>query len=254
MAVQPDPAAFGLPVARYWMAAFDGQRCLIVERFDRRLHPSGSPLAPAAHRGLSARPPPHQRPTSTKAKAGLAWWRSLQLLAQSVTEHSDLPTFFKAQVLFWMLRAIDGHAKNFSLFLQPRRRFQLTPLYDVLSAWPVIGRRAGQWPSNSSGWPWPGMEEEPLHYKPLEITRPPHADSPPNGWGLAIVPDRSCWSPDRPDSWGDSSCAPPSCHRISRGRRRTDSSRVGASRFSSASAIRCPASGRPTSSDAASLP
>ena len=34
-----------------------------------------------------------------------------------------------------MLRAIDGHAKNFSLFLNPGGRFQLTPLYDVLSAW-----------------------------------------------------------------------------------------------------------------------
>ena len=59
------------------------------------------------------------------------------LLAQS-SERSDLTTFFKAQVLFWMLRAIDGHAKNFSLFLKPGGRFQLTPLYDVLSAWPCL--------------------------------------------------------------------------------------------------------------------
>jgi serine/threonine-protein kinase HipA len=38
-----------------------------------------------------------------------------------------------------MLRATDGHAKNFSIFLQAKDTFRLTPLYDVLSAWPIIG-------------------------------------------------------------------------------------------------------------------
>jgi serine/threonine-protein kinase HipA len=51
----------------------------------------------------------------------------------------DQRTFFKAQLLFWMLCATDGHAKNFSLFLRPGGRYQLTPLYDVLSAYPVLG-------------------------------------------------------------------------------------------------------------------
>lgn len=43
-------------------------------------------------------------------------------------------------------RAIDGHAKNFSLFLLPGGNYRLSPLYDVLSAWPMIGKAAGQWP------------------------------------------------------------------------------------------------------------
>lgn len=34
--------AFGLPVAPSQIASFDAQRCLIVERFDRKLHPSGT--------------------------------------------------------------------------------------------------------------------------------------------------------------------------------------------------------------------
>ena len=33
----------------------------------------------------------------------------------------------------------DGHAKNFSLFVLPGGRYRMTPLYDVLSAWPLIG-------------------------------------------------------------------------------------------------------------------
>jgi serine/threonine protein kinase HipA of HipAB toxin-antitoxin module len=32
----------------------------------------------------------------------------------------------------------DGHAKNFSLFVLPGGRYWLTPLHDVLSAWPLI--------------------------------------------------------------------------------------------------------------------
>ncbi|MDP9096276.1 MAG: HipA domain-containing protein, partial [Pseudomonadota bacterium] len=41
------------------------------------------------------------------------------------------------------LCATDGHAKNFSLFLQPGGRYQLTPLYDVLSAYPLLGEGPG---------------------------------------------------------------------------------------------------------------
>jgi serine/threonine-protein kinase HipA len=47
-------------------------------------------------------------------------------------------------LLFWMLCATDGHAKNFSLFLRPGGRYQLTPLYDVLSAYPVLGQGQGK--------------------------------------------------------------------------------------------------------------
>lgn len=91
------------------------------------------------------------------------------LLAQS-SERSDLTTFFKAQVLFWMLRAIDGHAKNFSLFLNAGGRFQLTPLYDVLSAWPVIGRRSGQWPQQKLRMAMAWLGTKSRYYEPLKVT------------------------------------------------------------------------------------
>jgi hypothetical protein len=45
----------------------------------------------------------------------------------------------------WLqLCATDGHAKNFSIFLEPEGRFRLTPRYDVLSALPVLGTKAGR--------------------------------------------------------------------------------------------------------------
>jgi serine/threonine-protein kinase HipA len=38
-----------------------------------------------------------------------------------------------------LLAATDGHAKNFSIFLLPGGGYRMTPLYDVISVWPVIG-------------------------------------------------------------------------------------------------------------------
>ena len=69
-----------------------------------------------------------------------------------------------------MLRAIDGHAKNFGLFLHPGGRFQFAPFYDVLSAWPVIGRGGGQWPQQQLRMAMAWLGETGRSSKPLEIT------------------------------------------------------------------------------------
>ena len=63
------------------------------------------------------------------------------LLKGADTPRQDQAVFLKAQILFWLLGATDGHAKNFSLFLGPKGRFRLTPLYDVLSAQPSLESR-----------------------------------------------------------------------------------------------------------------
>ena len=47
----------------------------------------------------------------------------------------------KTIFLFWLLGAIDGHAKNFSIFLKAGGRFNLTPVYDVMSAYPIAEKR-----------------------------------------------------------------------------------------------------------------
>ena len=46
--------------------------------------------------------------------------------------------------MFWILAAIDGHAKNFSVFLLPGGAYRLTPRYDILSAHPVLGHGRGK--------------------------------------------------------------------------------------------------------------
>jgi serine/threonine-protein kinase HipA len=160
--------AYGLPVASTEMASFDGERCLIVQRFDRRLHASGAYwLRLPTEDCCQATSTPAASKYENNGGPGMV--AIAELLAQS-SERSDLACFFKAQVLFWMLRAIDGHAKNFSFFLNPGGRFQLTPLYDVLSAWPVIGRSSGQWPQQKFKMAMAWHGEKGRYSKPLEIT------------------------------------------------------------------------------------
>jgi len=62
-------------------------------------------------------------------------------------EHAveDRAQFFKTVFLFWVLGAIDGHAKNFSILLKAQGRFQLTPIYDVMSAYPLADKRQLEW-------------------------------------------------------------------------------------------------------------
>jgi serine/threonine-protein kinase HipA len=137
--------AYNIPVASCEISRFGQQKCLIVERFDRRLHPSGEYWLRLPQEDFcQATGTPPQR--KYEADGGPGMLAICQILAQSRKRDLDLSTYLKTQILFWMLRATDGHAKNFSIFMLPGGSYQLTPIYDVLSAWPVIGNGANQIP------------------------------------------------------------------------------------------------------------
>ena len=93
-----------------------------------------------------------------------------------------------AQVLFWLLRAPDGHAKNFSLRILPRGRFQLTPLYDVMSAYPVLGDGPNQWSPREIKLAMALLGKN-RHYEMFSIQRR-HFDSTAQkvGYGLSAEP------------------------------------------------------------------
>ena len=61
----------------------------------------------------------------------------IELLKSSDAPEQDIATFVRANIIFWLLGAPDGHAKNCSIFINPTG-FRLTPLYDVLSAQPSL--------------------------------------------------------------------------------------------------------------------
>jgi serine/threonine-protein kinase HipA len=72
----------------------------------------------------------------------------LDVLRESDTPEQDRAIFFKAQIIFWLLGASDGHAKNYSIHLRSGGRFALAPLYDILSIQPQIDK--GQITQNRS--------------------------------------------------------------------------------------------------------
>jgi serine/threonine-protein kinase HipA len=129
--------AFGLPVTRCEIARFGSRKVLVVERFDR---------AWQSRRWIARLPqedfcqalglPPRLR---YEADGGPGTREILRVLAGSARSAEDRRAFVKAQIVFWLLAATDGHAKNFSLFHERGGTYRLTPLYDVLSAWPIIG-------------------------------------------------------------------------------------------------------------------
>lgn len=67
------------------------------------------------------------------------------MLRGSERAQEDLTTLLTTQVLFWLLAATEGHAKNFSIKLLAGGRYQLTPLYDVMSIWPIKGGGANHY-------------------------------------------------------------------------------------------------------------
>ncbi len=138
--------AYGLPVANVDIATFGEQRVLVVERFDRRHASSGNHLLRLMQEDFC-----QATGTSPLIKyeneGGPGLKTLFSLVQQSMTPEQDLRTLMASQILFWMLRAPDGHAKNFSIQLQAGAagRFTLAPLYDVMSAYPVMGDGPNQW-------------------------------------------------------------------------------------------------------------
>jgi serine/threonine-protein kinase HipA len=136
-------AAYGLPVANAEMGRFEEQTVLIVERFDRRLHPSGDFWLRLPQEDLcQALGVPPARKYETDGGPGIG--QVMDLLRGSARAAQDRLAFFTAQLVFWLLAATDGHGKNFSLALLPGGRYQLAPLYDILSAWPIHGAGSNQ--------------------------------------------------------------------------------------------------------------
>lgn len=128
---------FGVPVADCRIACFEDQKVLIVERFDRRYDPQGFWLRlPQEDFCQATATPPGAK---YEADGGPGLVDLAQILDKSERREDDLRTLLMAQLLFWLMAVTDGHAKNFSIFLLPDGRYQLTPLYDVLSVWPVVG-------------------------------------------------------------------------------------------------------------------
>jgi len=129
-------AAFDLPVNHVAIETFGKTKSLVIERFDRQWTKDKRLVRLPQEDCCQALSVPPTRKYESHGGPGII--QIIDLLKGSDTPAEDQRTFFKAQILFWLIGATDGHAKNFSIYLTPGGGFSLTPLYDVLSAQPSL--------------------------------------------------------------------------------------------------------------------
>lgn len=162
-------AAYGMDVADCKIQVFGDTRALVVKRFDRRLARQGRYWLRLPQEDMCQAT---GTPAATKYEAdnGPGMQKILDLLRGSSQQEHDRRAFLKAQILFWMLAATDGHAKNFSIFHERNATYRMTPLYDVLSAWPIIGDGPNQlsWHRAKLAMAW---RSQSAHYRLSDIRR-----------------------------------------------------------------------------------
>lgn len=132
--------AFGVSVASCEILHFEEIKALGATRFDRKY---------SSNRKWIMRLPQEDLCQALGVSSNLKYQADggpgineiMELLLGSDNPVRERDTFFRSQVLFWLLAAIDGHAKNFSLFIEPEGKYRLTPLYDIMSAYPLIDKR-----------------------------------------------------------------------------------------------------------------
>lgn len=133
-------AAFGIPVARCDILHFENVKVLAVERFDRKMASDNTWLMRLPQEdicqalGIS----PHLK---YQSDGGPGISEIMRLLLASANSIADRDMFYRSQILFWLLAAIDGHAKNFSVFIEPEGKYRLTPLYDIMSTYPLTANK-----------------------------------------------------------------------------------------------------------------
>ena len=124
--------ALGLGTANTEVLLFDGKPVIVVERFDRTWQEGVLYRLPQEDLCQALGVPPLRK---YQSDGGPGIIDVLSFLNGAIAPYEDRLALMKAQIVFWLLAAIDGHAKNFSIFLTPGG-YRLTPLYDVMSAVP----------------------------------------------------------------------------------------------------------------------
>ncbi|HTI70960.1 MAG TPA: HipA domain-containing protein, partial [Candidatus Limnocylindria bacterium] len=119
---------YGIPMAPCEIKTFGGHTTLVVERFDRKLASDSTWWQRLPQEDLcQATATPSASKYENQGGPGIR--RIMELLLDSQQPEADRHDFMRTQLVYWLLAAIDGHAKNFSLFLLPGSAYRLTPRY-----------------------------------------------------------------------------------------------------------------------------
>ena len=130
--------ALGFAVPQASMISAGNMRALAVQRFDRRWNRDRSHLLRLPQEDMCQ---VFGYPSALKYESdggpGIA--PIMDFLMGSSNALADRDNFMKFQVFQWLIGATDGHAKNFSVFLERGGSYRLTPFYDIMSVFPVMG-------------------------------------------------------------------------------------------------------------------
>ncbi|WP_421532425.1 type II toxin-antitoxin system HipA family toxin [Lelliottia amnigena] len=129
---------FGFSVAEATLATYADKKVLIVERFDRKWSRDGKWLMRLPQEDM-CQALGYSPALKYESHGGPGIAEIMTLLLGSRRSNQDRETFFRTQIFYWLTGAIDGHAKNYSVFIEPDSAYVMTPLYDILSAYPVFG-------------------------------------------------------------------------------------------------------------------
>ncbi len=126
----------GLAAASSEVRSFDGEKAIVVERYDRILSAKGHPILRLHQedlcQALGILPTLKYQNEGGPTPQGIVHL----LRAHSSRPNEDVARFVDALVFNWLTAGTDGHAKNYSLLLGDHGQVRLAPLYDLGSALP----------------------------------------------------------------------------------------------------------------------
>ncbi|RDL35650.1 serine/threonine protein kinase [Photobacterium damselae] len=130
--------ALGFAVPNVNIIHTDNIKALAVERFDRRWTKDRAGLLRLPQEDICQ---VFGMTSSIKyeSQGGPGIAQIMELLMGSSNALEDRYNFMRFQVFQWLIGATDGHAKNFSIYIDKGGSYRLTPFYDILSAYPLLG-------------------------------------------------------------------------------------------------------------------
>jgi serine/threonine-protein kinase HipA len=132
--------ALGLETPNSVIGRFEEVAVLVVERFDRQWSQDRYWLLriPQEDMCMALGLPPAKK---YESDGGPGIVEIMRLLLGGNHPLVDRTTFMRACIVYWLLAAIDGHARNSSIQLHPGGRFRLCPVYDIVSVYPLLAAR-----------------------------------------------------------------------------------------------------------------
>lgn len=164
--------AMDFQVPKIEILEVEGMKALAIERFDRHWSKDENALIRLAQEDMCQvfSLPPRLK---YQSDSGVGIKEIMQLLSGSRCADKDCDDFMRFQVFQWLIGATDGHAKNFSIFIEADSTYRLTPFYDIMSAFPASNSKgintrklklAMSLKSTSSGNKWHLEKIYPRHF------------------------------------------------------------------------------------------